>query len=236
MSGWKRKRFWKEAEVIQAEDGFAIRLDGREVKTPAKASLVMPTQNMAEAVAAEWQAQEDEIKPLTMPFTRSANAAIDKVAVQHAEVADMLAAYGGTDLLCYRAESPLELMDRQSKAWQPLLDWVAQEFDAPLTLASGVVHVEQPERSTARLTEAVHALTNFELAAFHDLVAMSGSLVIALAVIRGFTEAEEGWNLSRVDEVWQAEQWGIDDEAADLAETKRTAFLHAERFFRLASI
>ena len=112
MSEWKQKRFWKEASVGEVDGGFTILLDGRTVKTPAKAALVMPTRVMAEAAAAEWQAQEDEVLPLTMPVTRSANAAIDKVAIQHGEVADMLAAYGGTDLLCYRADSPQELIER----------------------------------------------------------------------------------------------------------------------------
>lgn len=235
MSEWKQKRFWKEASVGEVDGGFTILLDGRTVKTPAKAALVMPTRVMAEAAAAEWQAQEDEVLPLTMPVTRSANAAIDKVAIQHGEVADMLAAYGGTDLLCYRADSPQELIERQAKAWQPLLDWAEAELNAPLRVASGVIHVDQPEASLKNLSREVHALSNFELAAFHDLVAMSGSLVIGFAIIRGFAPAENLWQVSRLDETWQEEQWGVDEEAADLAETKRVQFLHADRFFRMAT-
>lgn len=235
MSEWKQKRFWKEASVGEVDGGFTILLDGRTVKTPAKAAMVMPTRVMAEAAAAEWQAQEDEVLPLTMPVTRSANAAIDKVAIQHGEVADMLAAYGGTDLLCYRADSPQELIERQAKAWQPLLDWAEAELNAPLRVASGVIHVDQPEASLKNLSREVHALSNFELAAFHDLVAMSGSLVIGFAIIRGFAPAENLWQVSRLDETWQEEQWGVDEEAADLAETKRVQFLHADRFFRMAT-
>lgn len=119
MSGWAKKRFWKETTVESVEGGYGVFLDGRAVKTPAKAALVVPTEAMAEAMAAEWDAQEGEIDPNTMPVTRSANAAIDKVAVQHTEVADMLAEYGGSDLLCYRATSPEELIARQAEGWDP---------------------------------------------------------------------------------------------------------------------
>lgn len=236
MSEWKQKRFWKQATVTEADGGYCVLLDGRGVKTPAKAPLVLPTKAMANAVAAEWQAQEGTIAPLTMPVTRSANAAIDKVAIQHGEVADMLAAYGGTDLLCYRAQSPLELIERQAAVWQPLLDWATQELNAPLQVAAGIIHIPQPDDSLNRLSALVHQLTNFELAAFHDLVSMSGSLVIGFAVIRDFAPAETLWKTSRIDEIWQEEQWGVDDEATDLAATKHLAFLHADRFFRLASV
>ncbi len=234
MSEWKQKRFWKEALVGEVDGGYTVLLDGRTVKTPAKSALVMPTRAMADAAAAEWDAQEGEVLPLTMPVTRSANAAIDKVAVQHAEVADMLAAYGGTDLLCYRADSPQELIDRQAKAWQPLLDWAAETYKAPLVTASGVIHVAQPEDSLKRLAAIVHQLNNFELAAFHDLVSLSGSLVLGLAATQKKAPIEELWVLSRLDETWQEEQWGEDEEAAELAEVKRQAFVHADRFFQLA--
>lgn len=234
MSEWKQKRFWKEATVEAAEGGFTILLDGRSVKTPAKSALIVPTQAMALAIAEEWQAQDGQIDPASMPVTKSANAAIDKVAQQHGEVADMLAAYGETDLLCYRATSPQELIDRQARIWQPVLDWAGQALDAPLTPASGVMHIDQPEDSLGRLSVLVHALDNYELAAFHDLVSISGSLILGFATIREHLPAQGLWDISRLDEKWQEEQWGEDDEALDLAATKRSAFLHAARFFRLA--
>lgn len=234
MSEWKRKRFWKETAVIEEEGGFAVALDCRKVKTPAKAPLVLPSRAMAEAVAAEWDAQEGEIDPTSMPCTRSANAAIDKVARQQAEVADMLAAYGDADLLCYRAESPETLVQRQAETWDPALEWAAETYGARLLPCAGVVHQPQDGGALKRLSAEVHAMSPFQLAALHDLVSLSGSLVLGLAAAAGWREAEEIWQMSRLDELWQEEQWGRDEEAAAQAEHKRQAFLHAKRFFDMA--
>ena len=234
MSGWAKKRFWKEATVEVEADGYSVRLDGRALKTPAKASLIVPSEDMAKGIAAEWDAQEGEIDPTTMPVTRSANAAIDKVAIQHGEVADMLAEYGGSDLLCYRATAPEELIARQAEAWDPLLHWAADTLRAELKVVSGVIHDAQDPASLIRLRERVHGFDNFELAAFHDLVSLSGSLIIGLAATQEHMPIEELWALSRIDETWQEEQWGVDEEAAELAETKHQAFLHADRFFKMS--
>ena len=130
MSEWALKKFWKKAEVVTEANGFTVTLDGRGVRTPAKARLVVPTEALAREIANEWQAQEDRVNPATMPFARMANSALDKVASQHAEVADMLAAYGDSDLLCYRAEAPEGLAERQRAAWDPLLDWAAATLGA----------------------------------------------------------------------------------------------------------
>ena len=231
MSDWKQKRFWTLADVARDGDGFAIELDGRRVKTPAKAALILPTRDMAEAAAAEWAAQDKAINPETMPVTRSANAAIDKVHHQHGEVADMLAAYGDTDLLCYRAEEPDALVARQAEQWDPALNWAERTLRARLNTHAGVVHSPQDPDALARLSERVHALSDFQLAAFHDLVSLSGSLVLGFAATMDWRAPEDIWNLSRLDELWQEEKWGPDDEAQALAETKRKAFLHAKRFF-----
>ena len=231
MSEWAPKRFWKVTEVKAEGDGYGVTLDGRPVKTPAKASLVVPTRAMAEAIAAEWDAQTDKVNPVTMPVTRGANAAIDKVSIQHAEVADLLADYGDSDLLCYRADSPAELCARQAEAWDPLLDWLEDTYGVRLTVQSGIMHSPQAPESLARLRDAVHALTPFELAAFHDLVGLSGSLVIGFAAIHDQQPAAALWAMSRIDETWQAEQWGVDEEAAAMEEAKRQSFLNAKRFF-----
>lgn len=233
MSEWKAKRFWKESRIVAAQAGFAVELDGRPIKTPTKQPLILPTEAMAQAVAAEWDAQEGEIKPQTMPATRTANAAIDKVVPQQAEVADMLAAYGDADLLCYRAESPEALAERQRSQWDPLLDWAAEALGARLAPRAGVMHAPQDPSALAVLRERTHALGPFELAAFHDLVSLSGSLVIGFAAAEGHREAEELWQISRLDELWQAEQWGADEEAEAQAAIKRAAFLHADRMFTL---
>lgn len=233
MSGWKARRFWTEAAVEAVEGGWTVRLDGRPVKTPAKAPLVLPTREMAEAVAAEWEAQAGDVRPDTMPCTRAANSAIDKVIPQFPDVVKIVAAYGGTDLLCYRATGPEALIARQAAAWDPLLDWAETALGARLHPTEGVMHVAQDAGALHRLDARVAALSPFALVAFHDLVALSGSLVLAFAVIEGRLDAEAAWRLSRIDEEWQIEQWGEDEEASALTETRHQAFLHAARFFTL---
>ncbi|MCP4821116.1 MAG: ATPase, partial [Shimia sp.] len=165
MSDWAKKRFWKETSVVETEGGFGIALDGRTVKTPAKTALVLPTRALADAVAAEWDAQGEQIDPTSMPVTRSANAALDKVATQHAEVADMLAEYGGSDLLCYRATTPTELIARQVEAWDPLLAWAEEALGAKLKPVAGIMFEAQDPVALAKLRERVHAFDNFQMAA-----------------------------------------------------------------------
>lgn len=233
MSGWKAKRFWKTATAEVCDGGFTVRLDGRAVKTPAKAAFVVPTLAMAQAAAAEWDAQTGEVKPDSMPVTRAANSAIDKLSVQFDEVVGLLAAYGETDLLCYRATGPEALVARQAAAWDPLLDWASTVLDAPLTATAGVIHIAQPPHSLRRLHDLTAAFDLFRLAAFHDLVAISGSLVLALAVAQGRLSADEAFEISRIDETWQAEIWGVDEEAALLETARKQAFHEAARFMAL---
>ncbi len=233
MSAWKPKRFWSASAIVPVDGGWTVQLDGRPVKTPAKTLLVVPTEALAQAIAAEWDAQQGEIKPDTMPYTRTANSAIDKVAVQFDDVATMLSAYGGSDHLCYRATGPEPLVARQAAAWDPLLAWAAQSLDLHLTVTAGIMHVAQPEAALARANALVAALNPFQLAAFHDLVALSGSLVLALAVIHGRLDPDTAWRLSRIDEDWQIEEWGEDEEAAELTAVKQAAFLQAARFYGL---
>jgi chaperone required for assembly of F1-ATPase len=231
-SGWAPKRFWTDATPEPCDGGYTVLLDTRTVKTPNKSPLILPTQAMAEAIAAEWQAQTAKIDPTTMPCTRAANSAIDKVTPQFDEVVALLAAYGGTDLLCYRGAEP-SLRQRQDAAWDPLLDWSARMVGAPLNVTTGVVPVAQPQASLDRLTGRLQTMPPFQIVAAHDLIAITGSLVLALAVMDGFIPAQTAWTAARIDETWQSELWGVDEEAA-LAETHRQgAFLQAERFFRL---
>ena len=236
MSDWKQKRFWTKVDVAQVEDEFTVHLDGRGVKTPAKSPLNVPTKALADAIAAEWQAQEGVVNPNLMPFTRSANAAIDKVRIQHGEVADMLAAYGDADLLCYRAIAPVELVARQTSEWDPILDWASAVLNATLETRSGVMHVPQSGTPLLGLSAKTHALTNFELAAFHDLVSLSGSLILGFAATKDYAPIEELWTKSRLDEIWQEELWGSDDEAQIASEVKKVAFLHAKRFFDASKV
>lgn len=231
MSDWARKRFWKEVSVQPEDGGYAVLLDARRVRTPAKAALILPSRGLAELVAAEWAAQAERINPDSMPFTRAANAALDKVTGQFHEVAEMLAAYGETDLLCYRATAPAELVAEQARAWDPLLDWAATRYGVRWTVTSGVMPAPQPPETLAALSTEVTRLTPFQLTAFHDLVAMSGSLVIALAVTEGQGTPESLWEVSRIDEDWQTRHWGADDEALAQAARRRAAFLNAAVFF-----
>lgn len=233
MSTWTAKRFWKTAEATREERGYTVRLDGRPVRTPAKAPLVVPTYALANEIAREWDAQKDSVNPEVMPMTRSANAAIDKVAGQHAEVADMVAGYGDTDLLCYRAEAPQELIDRQSSAWNPYLDWARETLNVRLVVVSGLMYTAQPRASLERLRAMVHEMNAFELTAFHDLVGISGSLILGFAAVRGQQPIKDIWESSRLDDIWQQEQWGLDPEAEQDAIRKRDAFLHAKVFFDL---
>jgi chaperone required for assembly of F1-ATPase len=235
MTEWKARRFWTDVTVAGAAGGWQVLLDSRPVRTPAKAPMDLPTEAMAQAVAKEWAAQEDEIDPLGMPITRSANSAIDRVEPQHGEVAGMLAAYAETDLLCHRADAPETLARRQAEGWDPLLDWAAEAYGARLWPTAGILPVEQPPGSLRRLHATVRELDAFRLAALHDLVTLSGSLVLALAVARRRIDPEIGWALSRIDEDWQIEQWGEDEEAARAAARKFDQFRHADRFWSLAS-
>ena len=233
MSEWAAKRFWKEATVGEEEDGHVVLLDGRPIRTPSRAPLALPTRALAAAVAEEWDRQEEIIRPATMPMTRFANTAQDRVAPEFDAVARMVAAYGETDLLCYRAEGPAELVRRQREAWDPLLDWAAERFAARLHPTAGVVPVAQPAEALDRLAVAVMDRSPWRLTALHELVVLTGSLVAGLAVAEGVRTPEDAWTLSRIDEDWQISQWGSDSEAEAAAARRRAEFLDAVRFDRL---
>lgn len=231
--GWAPRRFWTEAAAVEAPGGWGVRLDARTLRTPGRAPLVLPTRALAEAVAAEWAAQGARVQPATMPLTRAANTAIDRVAPDPAPVVDEIARYGASDLLCYRAAAPAALARRQAEAWDPLLAWAAGALAAPLAVTEGVVFVAQPESSLAALRAQVAALSPFALTALSELVGLSGSLVIGLAVAAGRDPAAL-WEAACLDERWQAEQWGADAEAEAASRSRREAFLAAARLMRLA--
>jgi len=233
MSGWaRRRRFWTAAEAVALEAGWGVALDGRPVHTPARAPLVAPTEAAARACAAEWAAQADPFDPATMPVTRALNVAIDRVAGARDAVIDEIAGFGETDLLCYRAPGPQALAARQAAAWDPWLEWARETLGAPLVCAQGVMFAAQPEASLAALREAVAARDPWRLTALHALVSLSGSLVLGLAVEEG-ADPGAAWAASRVDEDWQAEQWGADAEAAEAAARKAADFADAARLSAL---
>ncbi len=233
MSEWAARRFWTAAHVERVGAGFGVRLDGRPVRTPGKAELAVPTEALAREIAREWDAQDGVIDPRTMPLTRAANSAIERVAPQRRAVAEMLAGYADSDLTCYRADTPDELVARQQAAWDPLIDWAEDVFGARLIPVVGVMHQPQSPRALARLGAEVDRFGAFELTGLHDLVALSGSLVIGLAASREAFALDDLWQRSRIDETWQQERWGEDDEAAEMAEAKRQGFAQAQRLLHL---
>ncbi len=224
------KRFYKTVAVTQSR---GITLDGRAVKTPAKAELILPNEGLADAVAAEWQAQGEEIDPRSMPFTGLANAAIDRVTPDRRAFAAGLAAYAETELLCYRAAEPPELVTRQNAVWDPLLDWARKRFDVSFTRVAGVMHHPQPDETLIRLSAAVHAQSAFVLAALNPLVTIAGSLIIPLALVDNAIAPEAGFDAAHLDELWQAELWGDDDFALQARAVHRRDFLDADRFLNL---
>jgi chaperone required for assembly of F1-ATPase len=188
---------------------------------------------LAEAVAAEWNAQGGTIEPRSMPLTGLANAAIDRVAPDKDVFARGLAAFGESDLLCYRAEAPPRRVERQAALWDPILAWARRRYDVDFEVASGIVHKPQPQATVDRLAHAVLARAPFELAALAPLVTISGSLVIALALAEGGTDLDAAWAARALDEQWQAEQWGEDAEAARALAARRAEFEAAWRFLKL---
>lgn len=224
------KRFYTDVTVLAEEGGFAIRLDGRPVRTPARALLALPTVALAEAVAQEWRAQGDTVDPASMPRTGLANAAIDHVAPDPPTFADGIARYAQSDLLCYRADSPDTLVARQSAAWEPLLDWARTRYDVTFAVTQGIIPVPQPEETLARLAVAVAALDPFTLAGLSTLVALSGSLVCGLAVVEGGHDVAALWQAAEIDEAWQVERWGEDAEAATRSARRAVDFAMAAEF------
>lgn len=218
-----RNRFYEKADVAPVADGFAVRLDGRAVHTPARRALIAPSQAVAEAISAEWEAQTKVIDPLAMPLTRLANSIVDGVADRAREVADDIVKYLGTDALFYRAEHPEALVARQGAQWDPLLFWAAEQFGAHFILAQGVVHVRQPEQALAAARAALPD-DSWRLGALHAVTTLTGSALLALALLHGRLSADAAWSAAHLDEDWNAEQWGIDEEAADRRAARRRDF------------
>ncbi|ALR21653.1 ATP12 family chaperone protein [Sphingobium baderi] len=218
------RRFYKDAAIVPGDAGFEIQLDGRPVRTPARALLSLPNAALAQAVAEEWRRQGDSIDPRAMPFTGLANAAIDQIAPAREAFAAGVARYAETDLLCYRAEGPDRLVARQAAAWNPLLDWARTRYDVTFRVTQGIIHIAQPPETLERLATTVAAFDPFTLAGLSTLVTLSGSLVCGLAVVDGAHDPKAVWAAAEIDEAWQVEQWGEDAEAAARTDLRREQF------------
>lgn len=218
------KRFYKEANVGETGGAYAVLLDGKGAKTPARNTLALPNEALARATAAEWNAIEGEIDPVLLPLTRLANLAIDAIAKAPQPVIDEIVQYAGSDLVFYRADGPPGLVALQNERWNPVLDWTAAYLGARFMLSEGVMHVRQPDEALAAVRDAAEKLSKpFALAATASATNIGGSALIALALANGALTSDEAWNAAHVDEQWNVSQWGEDDEAQ-----RRLAARHAE--------
>jgi len=227
------KRFWKAVQTVQADGGWGVELDGRPLRTPARVPLVVPTEKLAQAVAAEWHTVEGEIDPRAMPLTGLANAAVDRVVADKKQFADGIARYAEADLACYRAEGPSGLIQRQGELWDELLAWGRRRFDVDFRTTSGLLHVDQPPATVERLAHAVSALDAFRLAGLSPLVTIGGSLLAALGTLEEAFTPEQAWAAVSLDDRWQLEQWGADEEAQAALDNRERDFLAAAQFLRL---
>jgi len=227
------RRFYESVAIEDKGDGFALLLDGKPVRTPGKAHLLLPTRALAEAVAEEWRTQRDLIDPATMPLTKLANSAIDGVPGREDDVIGDILNYAGSDLLCYRADGPRGLIEAQQTHWDPVLAWAKSRLGAPLALSEGIVHVAQPQASLDCLRQALKAHDTYSLAALHVMTGLTGSALLALAVALGQMTPEEAWAAAHVDEDWQIAQWGEDAEAAVRRTARWRDFAAAARLLSL---
>ena len=226
------KRFWTVADIVGEEDGWKVVLDGRSPKTPAKSAYVLPTEAAARMVADEWAAQGEFLEPGNMPATRLAATAIDRVSQTREPVADEIAAYAGSDVICYLAEHPTPLVREQVQSWGPWRDWAASELGVNLAVAEGIVHRAQDPEAIARVKALAleaddHALTGLGMA-----VPLLGSAVLGLAVMRGALSGEAAFDLSRLEEAFQENQWGVDADNAERTAARRDEAILLDRWFR----
>lgn len=225
-------RFYKQVSVSEQDRAFVVLLDGKPVKTPGRATLALPSRALADAVADEWRGQGDKIDPATMTLTGLTNTAIDRLPTQHDAVVSHIVRFGRSDLLCYRADAPAELVARQAAAWDSLLAWLTEAHGACLTVGTGITFIEQPEAAVLALENEVRSHSDFALAALNLAVSVTGSLVLALALADAHLGADQVFAAATVDEVFQAEKWGRDAEAEVRHERLAADLAAAERFLR----
>ena len=227
------RRFYREAAAVEDGAVWRIALDGKVVKTPARNPLSLPTRALAEAVAAEWAAQDTKVKPDTMPLMQLASTAIDRVGPDRDRIIAETAGYAATDLVCYRAEGPADLIARQAAAWDPLLDWLRERYDVSLRVAAGVMAIQQSDLALTTLTRVVAAQDDLRLTALSVMTGSAGSLAIALAVLEARISPEAAADTAQLDELFQAERWGIDPEAGKRRAAQKSDLLAARRFLDL---
>lgn len=228
------RRFYKSVTVQQGEGGWHVLLDGKLLRSPAKLDFALPTRALAEAIAAEWDAQADKVDPHSMPMMQLAATAVDRIAADPARVIAETAGYGGSDLVCYRAEAPIELARRQEEAWQPLIGWAAERYDVALNVTTGIVAVAQPPHALGTFRRVLETADIYALTALAALTGAAGSLVIALAVVEGRLTAAQAAEAALLDEQFQAEKWGSDPEAEARRASVRRDLTDGLRFHQLS--
>ena len=234
------KRFYKAVTVAvpqsEAPPAFRVLLDGKPVRTPAKALLAVPTRALAEAIAGEWEAQREHVDPAGMPLTRLANSAIDGVGAHQAEVRADIVKYAASDLLCYRASEPHPLVRRQAEVWDPVLAWAREALGARFEVAEGIMPVTQPEAAKSAVAGALEGLDAFSLTSLHVMTTLTGSALLALAHAQAHLTAEAAWAAAQVDEDWQIGRWGEDAEAAARRRRRWAEMQAASRLMALLAV
>ncbi|HPF45767.1 MAG: ATPase [Alphaproteobacteria bacterium] len=227
------KRFYKQVTVDHENGGYFVLLDGKKVKTPEKSPCLIPTRKMAEAVAREWDDQDKEIIPATMPIFKLVNTAIDRVKKRRDEVIYEMVSFAGSDQLCYRAEAPDTLVRLQNSTWNPLLDWLKVNFDIKLKLSTGIIFVEQDSEQLDKFRTIFENLESFELTALYTMITVTGSVTVGLSLFKEHLSLEQAWEAGHLDENFQASEWGIDEEAEQRRSALKTELANAEYFLKL---
>jgi chaperone required for assembly of F1-ATPase len=227
----KRKHFYTKAGAVEGKDGFVVTLDDKPVRTPSGRQVVVPVRAIADSIVAEWEAQQEFIDPLTMPMTRFANSVVDAVIDRVEAVTEDMAKYFESDLLFYRAGHPEALVAREAAHWDPLLFWAADTLGAHFILAEGIVHVRQPESAIAAVRAALPA-DPWSIAALHVITTLTGSALLALALLSGVVDPDQAWAAAHVDEDWNIEKWGVDEEVAAKRAARLVDFRAAVRILR----
>ena len=228
-----RTRFYRDVSVERAGEAYRILLDGKPIRTPASLAFVLPNETLAQAIAQEWRDQGEKLKPESMVLTKLANTAIDRVPANRAAWIAQILAFAKSDSVCYRATVPAGLVARQAALWDPLLEWAHARYGAQLRATDGIGFVEQPHEAIEALACAVRAHNDFALAALHAAAALTGSAIIALGLSEGRLDADEAFAASQLDEIYQAEKWGKDEQALIRSCSKAAELTHIARFSRL---
>jgi chaperone required for assembly of F1-ATPase len=227
----QRKRFYSNAAMLETDGGFAVTLDGKPIRTPSGRKVIVPVREIADAIVAEWRDQKEFIDPLTMPMTRFANSVVDAVVDRVDAVTEDIAKYFETDLLFYRAGHPEALVARETAHWDPILFWAAEALGAHFILAQGIVHIRQPESAIA-IARAALPRDAWSIAALHVITSVTGSALLALALLRGVADADQVWAAAHVDEDWNSEKWGVDEEVAARRTARMVDFSAAVRILK----